>query len=161
MQEIELMLTCRASLLVTMCVAFMAVMLGSSAHATSADPSLAPIEPCPDKPNCVSSRGPAGPRHMEPIPFHGSVDDARDKLVSVIRSFPRTKIVLQEKDYVKAEFRSAVFAFVDDVAFEFDEKSKVIHFRSASRVGYYDFGANRKRMEEVIARFSSREGAGK
>ena len=40
-------------------------------------------------------------------------------------------------------------AFVDDVEILFDDASKIIHFRSASRVGYSDFGVNRRRMEEV------------
>jgi uncharacterized protein (DUF1499 family) len=38
---------------------------------------------------------------------------------------------------------------VDDVEFWFDAAAKTIHFRSASRSGYYDFGVNRKRMEEL------------
>ncbi|USK36220.1 DUF1499 domain-containing protein [Bacillus sp. F19] len=29
-----------------------------------------------------------------------------------------------------------------------------MHFRSASRTGYYDFGVNRKRMEGIRERFT-------
>jgi uncharacterized protein (DUF1499 family) len=39
--------------------------------------------------------------------------------------------------------------FVDDVEFVFDDESKTIHFRSASRTGYGDLGVNRRRMEQV------------
>ena len=34
----------------------------------------------------------------------------------------------------------------------FEEASKTIHFRSASRVGYGDFGVNRRRMEDIRSR---------
>jgi uncharacterized protein (DUF1499 family) len=38
---------------------------------------------------------------------------------------------------------------VDDVEFVFDDESKTIHFRSASRIGYGDYGVNRDRMEAI------------
>jgi uncharacterized protein (DUF1499 family) len=38
---------------------------------------------------------------------------------------------------------------VDDVEFRFDEATHTIHFRSAARSGHYDFGVNRKRMEDL------------
>ena len=34
-----------------------------------------------------------------------------------------------------------------------DNKTKVIHFRSASRIGYSDMGVNRKRMERIRGLF--------
>jgi len=39
--------------------------------------------------------------------------------------------------------------FVDDVEFYFDEKEKMVHIRSASRLGKGDMGVNRKRMELI------------
>jgi uncharacterized protein (DUF1499 family) len=53
------------------------------------------------------------------------------------------------------EFRSALFRFVDDVEFVLDDSARVIHFRSASRAGYYDFGVNRRRMQEISDRYLS------
>ncbi len=38
---------------------------------------------------------------------------------------------------------------VDDVEFLFDEQTKTLQFRSASRVGYSDWNVNRKRMEDI------------
>ena len=43
--------------------------------------------------------------------------------------------------------------YVDDVEFYINEKNKIIHFRSASRIGYSDLGVNRKRMEEIVKMF--------
>jgi len=91
---------------------------------------------------------------MGPIRYHGSVEEARQRLLEIIRTFPRTTVVQSGGYYLNAEFRSTIFSFVDDVEFEFDDAAKLIHFRSASRTGYYDFGVNRRRMEEIIRKFS-------
>lgn len=90
---------------------------------------------------------------MDPIPYTGPLAQARAKLLEVLRNHPRTKIVTEEADFLKAECRSAFFHFVDDVEFLFDDAAKRIHFRSASRLGRKDFGVNRKRMEEISAAF--------
>ena len=66
----------------------------------------------------------------------------------------RARIVRSADDYLHAEFRSAVFGFVDDMEFYFSPPG-TIEVRSASRTGYYDFGVNRERVEAVRARFAS------
>ena len=48
---------------------------------------------------------------------------------------------------------SARFRFVDDLEFYLDRLEKKIHVRSASRVGKYDFGANRRRVEAIRRAF--------
>ena len=45
--------------------------------------------------------------------------------------------------------------YVDDVEFTFDETAQVIHFRSSSRLPYWDWGVNRERMEEIRAAFEA------
>ena len=65
----------------------------------------------------------------------------------------RTKIITKDERYIHAEFRSEWFRFVDDVEFCFDEQKNIIHVRSASRVGYSDFGVNRKRVEDIRNRY--------
>jgi uncharacterized protein (DUF1499 family) len=112
------------------------------------------LAPCPRTPNCVSTEAPEGSsKRMDPIPYTGSQDRARARLVDVLRKHPRTRIVREEPGYLKAECRSAIFRFVDDVEFVFDDVARRIHFRSASRLGRSDFGVNRKRMEEISAAF--------
>jgi uncharacterized protein (DUF1499 family) len=61
----------------------------------------------------------------------------------------RSNIVTVGDDYIHAEFTSAFFRFVDDVEFYFDSDAKTIHMRSASRIGYSDFGVNRKRLDDI------------
>ena len=48
-------------------------------------------------------------------------------------------------------FVELVFGFVDDVEIRLDESTGKIHIRSASREGYGDLGANRKRIEAIRA----------
>ncbi len=76
-----------------------------------------------------------------------------EKLRQVIAEFPRTKVITATDDYLHVEFASAIFRFTDDVEFYVDERNSVIHVRSASRVGYSDMGANRRRIEEIRAAF--------
>jgi uncharacterized protein (DUF1499 family) len=108
---------------------------------------------CPGSPNCVSSREPIGTRRVEPFTYQGTQVEARATLIALLHAIPRAKIVTADENFLHVEFRSAVFGFVDDVNILFDDGNKVIHVRSASRVGYYDFGVNRRRVEELRKRF--------
>jgi uncharacterized protein (DUF1499 family) len=123
-----------------------------------AEPSKSPksnLRPCPDRPNCVSSRAPEGPRRIDPVRYQGLAEDARRRLLEIVRTFSRVTVAEDSGNYLRLEVRSALFSFVDDVEFEFDDPVKLIHCRSASRLGYYDFGVNRRRMETIIREFSN------
>ena len=111
------------------------------------------FHPCPKSPNCVSTQAIDDKQKMEPINYSGSLIDAKAKIVSIINSLKRSKIVTNEENYIHTEFRTATFRFVDDVEFLFDDKEKIIHFRSRARMGYSDMGVNRKRMEEITKLF--------
>ncbi|QRV24586.1 DUF1499 domain-containing protein [Marinomonas foliarum] len=108
---------------------------------------------CPSSPNCVSSQAQTNDKHfIEPIVVKGSSLDAHEKVLAVLESSKRTKVVVNEAEYIHAEFTSMVFRFVDDVEFLFSqERDGVVNIdiRSASRVGHSDFGVNRKRMEAI------------
>ena len=54
------------------------------------------LPPCPASPNCVSSREPAGARHVEPFPYRETQAEARARLIAVIHSMPRAKMVVAE-----------------------------------------------------------------
>jgi uncharacterized protein (DUF1499 family) len=81
------------------------------------------------------------------------------RLVEVVKAMPRTEIIQQTEDYLYAEFTSQWMGFVDDVEFYLPESSKVIHVRSASRLGESDLGVNRQRIETIRSQFTQREGA--
>ena len=111
------------------------------------------LVPCPSTPNCVSSQAADEAHRMDPLPFTGGPDVALARLKTVLAARPRTTVVEEKGDYLRAESVSFLFRFVDDVEFVVDRDAKVIHFRSASRVGLSDFGVNRKRMEEIRKAF--------
>ncbi|MBF0705123.1 DUF1499 domain-containing protein [Alkalihalobacillus hwajinpoensis] len=111
------------------------------------------LAPCPDKPNCVSSQSTDEKHGMKPIPFNGTAEEAIAKIKTILTNRKRTEIVEERKDYIRAEEKSKLFKFVDDIEFYIDTANESIHFRSASRTGYSDMGVNKKRMNEVKEEF--------
>lgn len=112
------------------------------------------LAPCPASPNCVCSHD-ADPEHqIEPLRFSGSGAAAMARLREIIGKEPRTRILVAQPDYLRAEFRSLIFRFVDDVELLLDEPNQLIHIRSASRVGHSDLGVNRKRVERLRSEFA-------
>jgi uncharacterized protein (DUF1499 family) len=90
---------------------------------------------------------------MPTIPFRGTAEAAQRMASEALLAEPRTRIVLEAPGYLRAESRSRLFRFVDDVEVVVDGPARVIRFRSASRVGRSDMGVNRMRMERFAARF--------
>jgi uncharacterized protein (DUF1499 family) len=113
------------------------------------------LAPCPNSPNCVSTQS-QDPRHqIDPIPFTTSVAEARTTLLQIIRSMERTRVIVNDPTYIRAEFRTKGIGYVDDVELYLDQEAGVIHFRSSARLPYWDWGFNRKRMEQIRAAFES------
>jgi uncharacterized protein (DUF1499 family) len=108
---------------------------------------------CPSSPNCVSTLAADEEHRMPPIPFSGTPAETWARLKEVLAAMPRMGIIADEGNYLHAEATSRLFRFVDDVEFYLDEDARLIHFRSASRVGHSDLGANRARMEQVREAF--------
>ncbi len=112
------------------------------------------LTPCPTSPNCVSTQADDDQHRIEPIASSLPAEDSLDCLRQVLAEMPRVTIITERPDYLHAEFRSALFRFVDDVEFFIVPNEQTIHFRSASRVGHGDLGVNRSRMELIRQRFS-------
>ncbi len=110
------------------------------------------LAPCPSTPNCVCSQSEDAEHKIEPLTYKSTPQVAFTQLKQAIESQPRTKIITQSPNYLYAEFTSAIMKFVDDVEFYLDEDAKVIHVRSASRLGQSDLGVNRKRIETIRAK---------
>jgi uncharacterized protein (DUF1499 family) len=112
------------------------------------------LAPCPDSPNCVSSQATDEKHRIEALRYDGAKEEARERLLKVIKGMERSRIITDDGHYIHAEFTSAFFRFVDDGEFLFDDTGKMIHMRSAARLGYYDFGVNRKRLEAIRLGFA-------
>jgi len=124
------------------------------AHGSTFDRQQKRFAPCPDSPNCVSTQAPPtdNTHAIAPIAYTGEREAAQQRLLAVIQAMPDTTIITAEREYIYVEFRSRLLRFVDDVEFYLDDTAKLIHFRSASRLGRGDLGVNRRRMEEIRRR---------
>jgi uncharacterized protein (DUF1499 family) len=111
------------------------------------------LPPCPSSPNCVCSENTDAVHHVDPWPFMGDASAAKARLVNVLKSTPRTRIVTDDGWYLHATCTTAVWRFVDDLQFLIDPATQVIHVRSASRIGYSDLGVNRARLESLRQQF--------
>ena len=107
------------------------------------------LSDCPNSPNCVSTSSSRPASKISPLELREATGDAKRKLEDVIERMPGSQIIESQDDYLHAEFRSRIFGFVDDLEILIDEKQQSILIRSASRVGYSDWGVNRKRCEEI------------
>lgn len=106
-----------------------------------------PLSPCPNKPNCVCSEHQDDAKHaIAPIQYRGDVP-----LEAMLKAIGATGGLVVEKSdtAVHATYTSRLFRFVDDVHMRWDADKGLIQVRSASRVGYSDFGVNRKRVEAL------------
>lgn len=115
------------------------------------------LAPCPSTPNCVSSQSPDREHAVEPLSFTGTAAEAHAGIMKIILDMKRSRIITDTNSYIHVEFTSAVFRFVDDMEFQFDEGAKLIHVRSAARLGHSDLGVNRKRVEDIRARWKASE----
>ncbi len=103
------------------------------------------LAPCPESPNCVSSFATDETHRIEPLT--ATLADVEQ----VLRGLDEANIIEVADGYLYAEFTSRIMGFVDDVEFQADPASGLINVRSASRLGYGDFGANRSRIESIRA----------
>src|ERR1700681_1684658 len=116
------------------------------------------LAPCPNRPNCVSSAAGDARHSIAPIAFRGDPATAMAKMAAVVRAMPGLTIVTVKPDYLHAEFASSVFGFVDDVELALDPRTQTFAVRSAARLGYGDFGVNRKRIEGIRNAYSAVQG---
>jgi uncharacterized protein (DUF1499 family) len=103
---------------------------------------------CPAKPNCVSSLE-SGEKNIPPLSY---TDKAPAQILSTIAELLKqdgAEISSQSEQSLEAIYTSNLFKFKDDVLFVIDDSEKLIHFRSASRSGYYDFSVNSKRLQKL------------
>jgi uncharacterized protein (DUF1499 family) len=115
------------------------------------------LEKCPKTPNCVSSVDTSRGHYVAPLKFSGSAKQAQYRLLKVLNQIENARVMKSESKLVEAEFISAIFRFVDDAEFHMDETNKVIHVRSASRVGFSDLGVNRRRIEKIRKLFNEND----
>lgn len=110
--------------------------------------------PCPQSPNCVSSQEADADHKVDPITARGDEDKVMVDLSNAIESMYGGKVIRIEGTYLYAQFTSRIMRYVDDLECHYDKDKGLIQIRSASRIGYSDLGANRKRVEELRVIFA-------
>jgi len=128
-----------------------ALALAKASQAAEALTQADALPECPSSPNCISSENNA----IAPIAIGNNQSEHLWRLLQQAISQQGGQLVEVRPDYLAATFKTSVFGFVDDVTARMDLTRNVIHLRSASRVGYYDFGVNRKRLLKLKLRLQN------
>ncbi len=121
----------------------MAACATESSSPTMMNPPLPenPLASCPDSPNCIRQ---TRLFDLPPDTLFARAQTALDALSA------STLSVTPETRRIDAVF--TVFLFKDDLALAVEphKEGAALHIRSASRVGYSDFGVNRRRVERFF-----------
>jgi uncharacterized protein (DUF1499 family) len=112
------------------------------------------LAPCPDEPHCVCSESTEINSGIDPLAFSGDPSAAWERAAEAVRAMGGS-IVTQRDDYLHATFTTRLLRFVDDLELRLDADARVIHVRSSSRIGYYDFNVNRRRVERLRDAFAA------
>ena len=109
------------------------------------------LMPCPSSPNCVSTQASSDDteHYAEPIVYTGDRMKTQLAIESFILSNGNAHLVTSTLGYVHFEIKSPLIGYIDDVEFYLPAADSVVHIRSASRVGYADFGVNRERVRQI------------
>lgn len=108
------------------------------------------LNPCPDLYNCVCSQYTSHKRHyLTPWKYKGSPDETIPIISKVLTEESQIEIIKRTDNYIHAEVTVPVFGFIDDLEFLISEEKRVLHFRSASRLGTWDFGLNKFRLQKL------------
>lgn len=122
----------------------------SGCAATGVDNMTNTLKPCPASPNCVCSEDQGAVHGIVPLQLAVDIDVAWVALVEVLQADQSFTVITHHSgDYLRAEARTALFGFVDDVEFKVRPDNTTIAMRSASRVGFSDLGKNRRRLEKI------------
>lgn len=113
------------------------------------------LSPCPTSPNCVCSDSADKKHYIEPYQLKVKPSEGWEAFKKVISALPRITIISATNDYLHAEARSRIFRFVDDMEFQLRPQQNIIAIRSAARLGHYDFGVNRHRLDKIRSKLRS------
>jgi len=107
------------------------------------------LQPCPPYPRCASTQSVNPAEFIKPLDYVGRADEILAKARKVMSAMKGSRLITAGENYLHFEFRTRLLRFVDDVEVYVEEAAHKVHFRSSSRIGYYDFKTNRHRIEEI------------
>ena len=80
------------------------------------------------------------------------VDDSEKaftELIQILDNTPRLKIIKKEKYYIHAIARSRIMNFIDDIEIKNLSRDNIFQVKSSSRLGIYDLGVNKRRVQTL------------
>ena len=80
------------------------------------------------------------------------VDDSEKvfkELIQILENTPRLKIIKKEKFYIHAIATSRIMKFVDDIEVKNLNQDNIFQVKSSSRLGIYDLGVNKRRIQTL------------
>ena len=114
------------------------------------------LSPIPKSPNAVSSQTDDVKKKVEPLVFKDTFEVTKKAVLSAFEKYGNIEIIKNNENYIHAVNITGIMKYKDDIEIFFDVNERLVHYRSASRIGYSDMGLNRKRYNE-IARLYSQE----
>ena len=118
------------------------------------------LKPPANNPNSVSSQASLHANHpfrayadIAPLAYTGDGAAAFARAVAIVKAMPGTTVVDEKpgSGYLYARCQTRWLKFTDDLELALDKSARVIHVRSASRIGRGDLGVNRARVEAIRA----------
>ena len=71
------------------------------------------------------------------------------ELIQILENTPRIEIINIEKNYIHAIAKSRIMKFIDDIEIKNYNKDNIFQIKSASRLGIYDLGVNKRRVQTL------------
>ena len=124
------------------------------------------LAPCPQHRDCLSTQDSDPNLSIAPIIYTSNRQQARNDLLIAINAVGQGRLVSNHRNYIRvtysitspADHASEYFYqpedAVDDVEFYLVPNQRVIEMRSVARLGLFDVGANRARLEQIRAAFA-------
>lgn len=136
--------------------AMMILMISGCSAVRSGDAGTARLSSCPESPNCVSTQATNNRHKIDAFRLKGEFSKNWPEIQRVVAALPRCAVVKADETYFHATFKSRAFQFVDDLELFLDPSNGIISIRSAARTGYWDFGVNRRRVEQLRQELQAR-----
>lgn len=105
------------------------------------------LQPCPKSPNCVCSCNDDKRHYIAPLYF--SSEEILEQILAFLNKQYIAEVVQKTPDYLHVAVTTPVLRFKDDLEFAVNREKNEVQVRSAARVGYYDAGVNRGRIEAL------------
>ena len=112
------------------------------------------LAPMPKSPNAVSSQTDDVKKKVEPLVFKDSFEGTKKAVLSAFEKYGNIEIIENNKNYIHAVNKTGIMKYKDDIEIYLDVNERLVHYRSASRIGYSDMGLNRKRYNDIALLYS-------